>query len=274
MAEKRQIAFRLDEETYRKFQMYVLQKDSDMQKEIVMLVTQLLQRKPIITAQLERVLKNLFETPEGFQQLKKAIYEGLKRSITFPFISQRDFVVQVIVDEFCEIHINETVPGWTPSIVLDMKAYILQEFSPVNFFHFFTEELGGIDQTEHFHVPFEKSIMGENPLSFDAFAKWLKKRTETLDWIEIHHPSGEIEERVATSEEIVREEAWKYDIGEYTSLIYKWSPDAFKVYRKYIFNLMENWYEGQEDPNNRIDYHVSKVIEEIQAREELGFINM
>ncbi|MCX7780015.1 MAG: hypothetical protein N2491_03740 [Negativicutes bacterium] len=273
---QKQVIFRLDEDVYCQFKSYLEQRNINMQKALEEAVVKMIEYRETLSHNMQSVLRQLFQNEIDI--IKEHLYKACIRSLTLH--TSKQYSVKVLVDEFGDIEILETAPGWVPACVNGTKFYVLWEFESINLIQFYQsyrfDLIGDCDKAL---TPFWEDLIGTGSLSCAEFAAWLRANTEY----------GALEG--FDDEEYLREIAATVGIDEIIDLVCRWNPRALKLYHKWLLALLETTEYGRGggfaiqhnngtietfEPRmyrNLVEYHCLKIIRAILKREEMQFIN-
>lgn len=261
---KKQIAFRLEEHIYQKFQEYLQERNHSLQDVLEEAVMRMLAGKDLLKLPLKEALKNIFEN--DLEKVKGALYEAFSKSIV---LTPSRFSVFLVVNELGDIQVLEGPDGWLPSDVKEQKAYLLWEFPS---FHL-VDLYDLYDEYRNREPVFLQDAVQE--LGYEEFAEWL---------VDNDYEQGE------DSWGIIQDASCR-DRKQFIDLVYKWDLKYYKKFRDlllkeleeteyavgdYYYKVYENGtteFVDQKKYRNLKEFHILIVLEKILAKEEMNFIS-
>ena len=259
---KKQVAFRLEEHIYLKFQEYLSEKNQSLQDALEQSVMRMLAGKDLLKAPLKETLENLFKN--DLEKVKSILYEAFSKSIV---LTPSNFSVFVVVDELGDIQILEGPGNWIPSNIKEQKAYLLWEFPALHLVDLYDLYYDGKREPVFLQDAVEK-------LGYEELADWL-----------LENNYGQVSDSWS-----IIQNASCCDRKQFIDLIYKWDLQYYKKFRDLLFKELEEdeyvvgdyyikvyedgttEYVEQKGYRNLKEFHTLTVLEKILAREELKFI--
>lgn len=256
MVKNKQVNFRLDEESYRIVQMYALQEKKTIQDFMETIIKQALRGGHAISNHLLKVLQQtVIERPED---IKRALYEGFRKSLYFNHPKGNNFVSQVIIDEYGDIRVIENEEGWVPKNVRESLAYILYEFKSNDILGLWINNFSyDYDDIPKLLEGIDGAIEDAGPELVNKFAKWLLANNLLNDKYDYSDYS---------EKEILNLAA---DMGpnEFLDLIHRWNPKIYGAIKSHYLLLLENNPFDEESQKNIFEYSVQQAWEDILSRE-------
>lgn len=217
--EKKQVAFRIQEDLYRQLQMYALQRNTSVQELMEKSVHQILRGGAGLSIRLIKILKEAIENRK--EEIKEHLLSAYQRSLRIDSVDD-DSVIQVIINEFGEIFERESIKGILPNVITESKGYVLYEFNCRDVLDVYYKRVhfNGTD----WDMPTKEMEEG--------FAEWLLLQGLVKEDKGYENNASDIVEEFY--EQQVHTEGGGLGFHTYLKYIYQWSPKAFWIIKNRI----------------------------------------
>lgn len=249
---KKQVIFRLEEDIHRKFQMYVLRRNTSLQELLEGMVLEKIDGTLNYSPHLISIVRKCIRTME--QEIKDALWKAYRRSITFQ--NEKKYYIQVFLDDLSEIHIEKS---WMHHSLSEEQAYLLHEFESISACDVFERDATNIDP-ELFNIAVKSIDNYEENIK--SYGLWLIKNNKLEYYYEWED---------CTVESIINDIF--SDMPNEQIIIdtfYQWNIAAAIQLKKGILHILETDYafgrEGKDSSHFKVK--IADIFDEIIQREE------